>query len=121
MSWGFLLIKKNMINETENLRPGDLILIAFANVFVPGMYVTTSDTFKFRGLSWYNNTDHKFVDQMIAGERPLPSIDYLITWDPRRIVKISEDKLDEVEKKYLKFYRSKLPNEYKNNRPGNTF
>ena len=110
-----------MKHKIKDLKTGDLVAIAFGNTFIPGMFLCISDTLKFRALSYYNNPIEKWIDQMIAGEKSLPSIDYITVWNNRRIIKISEDILDSVEKKYLDFYRQTLPNEYKNNRPGNTF
>jgi len=110
-----------MVNITDELKPGDLIIVAFNNVFVPGMFVCISDTFKFRALSYYNHANTEWLQKIIDGKQSMPSLDYVTTWNDRRVIKISEDLLDDAEKKFLEFYRSTLTHEYKNNRPGNSF
>lgn len=110
-----------MIDTTNELKPGDLILVAFNNVFVPGMFVCINDTFKYRALSYYNSANLTRLDKIISGEISMPALDYVVTWNDRRVIKISEVLLDDAEKKFLEFYRSTLTHEYKNNRPGNSF
>ena len=110
-----------MIDTTDKLKPGDLIIVAFNNVFVPGMFVCINDTFKYRALSYYNRPDLSRLQKIKDGEISIPALDYVVTWSDRRVVKISEDLLDDAEKKFLEFYRSTLTHEYKNNRPGNSF
>ena len=110
-----------MLNTIDELKPGDLILIAFNNVFIPGVFVSISDTFKYRALSYYNTPDINWLNKIIAGEISMPAFDYLISWNSRRVIKISEDVLDDAEKKFFEFYKSTLTHEYKDNRPGNSF
>ena len=111
-----------MKSYLDELKQGDLVAISHYNSFAKGMLMSANqDSVKYRALPWAE-TDY-WIDRIINREegntKPFPA-SFIRSYTRGRVIPISEDLLTPIEKRYLKFYRTYLNNEYKNNRSGYT-
>ena len=112
------------MSYTDNLKPGDLVAVAYQNSFQFGMFLefTSNNGAHYRWLPYFNQAgkwNTVRIENLEAGETSLGQVDYINTGADSRIIPISENLLTELQARYLKFYRSKLNlHEYQDNRPG---
>jgi hypothetical protein len=118
-----------MKSYLDELKQGDLIAVSYYGSFSKGMFMSANqESVKFRSLPWVSNSKHEeriyaLEDRLTSleeGTVKLGQIDFIRSYLNYRVLPISEDILTPIEKRYLKFYRTYLNNEYKNNRSGYT-
>lgn len=112
-----------MKSYLDELKQGDLIAVSYYGSFSKGMFMSANqESVKFRSLPWVSNSKHveDRLTSLEEGTVKLGQIDFIRSHLNYRVLPISEDILTPIEKRYLKFYRTYLNNEYKNNRSGHT-
>lgn len=102
------------------LKPGDLVAVAFGHEFALAVLVKIINTEAAHirhipcGSSSYLV---ERLEKLEKGEVPMPSINFIQSNAQYRLIPVAEDMLTDLQKRYFKFYRSKIVvNEYKNNR-----
>ena len=107
-----------MKSYLEKLKQGDLVAICHYNSFSKGMFMSANqESVKFRSLPW-SEADYwvNRITDLEEGNTQLYAVSFIRSRLHGRILPISEDILTPLEKRYLKFYRTYLNNEYKNDR-----